>query len=52
MIIDSIDAVNNIAAKIIKTGIEKLHFYFEDELPNNVITYKTFDNANAILKIT
>ena len=33
----------------IKTGIEKLHFYFEDELPNSVITYKTFDNANAIL---
>jgi hypothetical protein len=33
----------------IKAGIGKLHLYYEDELPNDVITYNTFDNANAIL---
>ena len=33
----------------IKAGIEKIHFYYEDDLPNSLIKYKTFDNANAIL---
>lgn len=33
----------------IKTGIEKLHFYYENELPSGIVIYKTFNNSNAIL---